>query len=184
MTDDHAIIFDVNFLSFMHCIDETCDLIDYICYCFHGHAVGDESQLRGMDYCKYVADEVDYHDATDEDVATMIHSWATLSFERVKRDPTDLKLLAYTAREAGILMSCDTGILRLAHAMGVEHWCFKASVWETDEAMGGAIVAEATYKTEAMEENGPNPFFHRSCCTRCGVCDPPKTCRHGHIGLP
>lgn len=182
MTGSRAIVFDVNFLSLMHCIDETCDLLDYICECFEGYAVGDEQQLREMDYCKHVADEVAYQDATDEEVTKMVYSWASLSFERVKRDPADLKLLAYADRENGVLMSCDSGVLRLAHGMEVEHWCFKASVWEADKAMEGGIAAEPAYKTEIMEQDGRNPFFYRSCCTRCGVCDPPQNCPHGHVG--
>lgn len=182
MSGGRAIVFDVNFLSLMHCIDEACDLIDYICACFGGYPVGDEHQLRKMDYCEHVPNEIGHQNVTDDDIAMMIGEWESLSFARVARDPADLRLLAYALRESGILMTCDAGILRLAHEMDVEHWCFKASLWEADEALDGGIVGDPHYKTELMEEAGANPFFYRCCCTRCAKCDPPRECRHGHVG--
>jgi len=176
-----VVVIDVNFLSWLHRIDANCDLVDFICEAFGGYAVGDGPQLAVVNYCEDVAARICHHDTTDAEAVDMMNTRNDVDFARTIGDPVDARLLTYTLREDGVLLTCDTGMLMVAHQLGVEHWCFKAAIWETDEAWEGAISESSDYATEAMEDEGRNPYFNRNCCTHCHKCDPWRQCRHGHV---
>lgn len=176
-----AVVIDVNFFAWLHRIDADCELIDFIREAFGGHAVGEGPQLDRISYCTSAAASMHRHDATDSEVVAMMHARPDVDFPRVLDDPADGRLLVYAHRQGGVLLTCDTRVLMLAHRLGVEHWCFKAALWETDDAWGGEITACGDYATEAMEDPGPDPYFNRGCCKHCHKCDPNRQCRHGHV---
>jgi len=178
-----AVVIDVSFMSRMSRIDADCDLVEFICEAFGGHAVGEGPQLDLMNYCEDAAASMNRHDATDNEVVALMHARPDVALTRVLGDPADGRLLTYAHREGGVLLTCDTGVLIVAHQLDLEHWCFKAALWETDDVWDGAITDCSDYATETMEDLGPDPYFNRECCTHCHKCDPVRSCRHGHIGV-
>ena len=179
MTDALYVVFDTNFFEYLKWIDGNCELVELIINSYGNMGIADHPQLLIMDYCKNLPQQLNNHGITDEQVAIFTMSYrGSISIQRIKRDPTDLKLIIFAIdNPSSIFLTCETGLLALAEDQKVRHACFKAAAHELDTLVGG-LFGDPTYKTASMfEPGGCHPFFHYKNATRCPQCDAAGKCK-------
>ena len=175
----HLVVFDTNFFGWLSKIDANCELVDLICDVFNGNGIADHCQLAKMDYCPGLSQILSHHNITDEQtIAFLISYKGRLNLQRVHNDdPTDLKLVVFTAQnQDSVLLTCETILLQLSDELGLHHWCLKATIHRIDQDTGG-LFDQPAYLTEAMfDEFGRDSFFHYGASKRCHLCDSKNQC--------
>ena len=178
MRESRLVVFDTNFFEHLSWIDEGCQLVDLLCYAFEGQGVADHDQLALMDYCRGLATKLAHHAITDEQVMEFIFRYqGGLSLQRIRNDPSDLKLVVCVIKNTGsVFLTNDWLLLRLSDQERLEHWCFKAAIHQLDQKSGG-LFNEPDYQTQPMfDDPGRHPFFHYGNGKRCPLCDSKNQC--------
>jgi hypothetical protein len=173
--------FDTNFFDHLSRIDSECSLIELFVLVFEvDRGVADHGQLRKMDYCTDLCEKLDHHGYSDGEILDFVRNaprHLAQQIDKISEDLADLGLLlAVRDNSESVLLTCDRRLLFLAKDMGEVHYCFKASVHELEDNVGG-VISESDYDTGEMFTGIGNPFFDFGMDRHCPRCDPSNSCR-------
>lgn len=171
------VIVDVNFFENLRRVDPDCGLLDLICDCYQGQAMGDGPQLGVVDYCEGAVSKLECVRIRDEAIAEFVFAHEGSDLQKTFKDPVDIKLLAFAVSLPDcILLTCDTKLLETAAHYNIERACFKAAIAYANRCLGNAIVEDPAYATGEMYSPGPHPFIHYGNDKHCPRCDPKRSC--------
>lgn len=181
MSSGSVAAFDTSFLNRLSHIDSDCGLIDlFICLFETDQGVTDHFQLGNMDACNNIHEKLEHHGFTHGQILDFVYNAPESQANRIEKiyeDPADLGLfLAIRYNSGSVLLTCDRQLLYLAAGMYEAHYCFKASVRELEDNLGG-VISGFEYETNEMFTGSGNPFFYFGEDRYCPLCDPATSCR-------